>query len=133
VGCIWSRSSPPRNPSSTCWGPGSGQSTSTTTAWDGRWTGCMHSIRRRCSPGLRSKPAAGPAVPRQVHVDTTSFATSDEYLAEEPDAKTIAVTYGYSRDDRAELATVDAGAGHHPAGGYAASSARCSTATPATM
>ncbi len=41
---------------------------------------------------------------RQVHVevDTTSFAVSCEY-ASEADAQTIAVTYGYSRDHRADL------------------------------
>jgi transposase len=39
---------------------------------------------------------------RQVHVDTTSFAVTGEY---EPDldAHAIAVTYGYSRDHRADL------------------------------
>src|SRR5215813_12138388 len=39
---------------------------------------------------------------RQVHVDTTSFAVTGEY---DPvlDAHTIAVTYGYSRDHRADL------------------------------
>jgi transposase len=39
---------------------------------------------------------------RQVHVDTTSFSVTGEY---EPDldAHTIAVTYGYSRDHRADL------------------------------
>jgi transposase len=39
---------------------------------------------------------------RQVHVDTTSFSVTGEY---EPDldAQTIAVTYGYSRDHRADL------------------------------
>jgi transposase len=39
---------------------------------------------------------------RQVHVDTTSFAVTGEY---EPDldAHTLAVTYGYSRDHRADL------------------------------
>jgi transposase len=41
-------------------------------------------------------------VARQVHVDTTSFAVSGEYEAE-LDAHTIAVTYGYSRDHRADL------------------------------
>ena len=45
---------------------------------------------------------------RQVHVDTTSFAVSGAYASEEPeadaaDAHTIAVTYGYSRDHRADL------------------------------
>jgi len=39
---------------------------------------------------------------RQVHVDTTSFAVSGEY-APQADAQTIAVTYGYSRDHRADL------------------------------
>ncbi|HEY7974856.1 MAG TPA: IS1634 family transposase, partial [Ktedonobacterales bacterium] len=47
---------------------------------------------------------------RQVHVDTTSFFVSGEYAAAEAategadaDAHTIAVTYGYSRDHRADL------------------------------
>jgi transposase len=39
---------------------------------------------------------------RQVHVDTTSFAVSGEYAADE-DEHTLAVTYGYSRDHRADL------------------------------
>lgn len=39
---------------------------------------------------------------RQVHVDTTSFAVTGEYEAD-LDAHTIAVTYGYSRDHRADL------------------------------
>src|SRR5215468_4419274 len=45
---------------------------------------------------------------RQVHVDTTSFAVTGEYDAE-LDAHTPAVTYGHSRDHRADLATVDTG------------------------
>jgi transposase len=42
---------------------------------------------------------------RQVHVDTTSFSVSGAYLPEEGDldATTIAITYGYSRDRRADL------------------------------
>jgi hypothetical protein len=45
---------------------------------------------------------------RQVHVDvdTTSFSVSGEYVVEEADGTdplTIAVTYGYSRDHRADL------------------------------
>lgn len=42
---------------------------------------------------------------RQVHVDTTSFSVSGEYLPEEGDldARVIAITYGYSRDHRADL------------------------------
>src|SRR5258706_8947950 len=39
---------------------------------------------------------------RQVHVDTTSFAVTGAYAAD-LDAHTIAVTYGYSRDHRADL------------------------------
>ena len=39
---------------------------------------------------------------RQIHVDTTSFSVSGEYEAD-LDAHTIAVTYGYSRDRRADL------------------------------
>jgi transposase len=43
---------------------------------------------------------------RQIHVDTTSFAVSGEYVpedGEESDEHLIAVTYGYSRDHRADL------------------------------
>jgi transposase len=39
---------------------------------------------------------------RQVHVDTTSFAVTGEYDTDR-DAHTLAVTYGYSRDHRADL------------------------------
>src|SRR5260221_8557698 len=39
---------------------------------------------------------------RQVHVDTTSFSVTGEYEAD-LDAHTLAVTYGYSRDHRADL------------------------------
>src|SRR5262252_2583629 len=39
---------------------------------------------------------------RQIHVDTTSFAVTGEY-DQELDAHTLAVTYGYSRDHRADL------------------------------
>ncbi len=39
---------------------------------------------------------------RQVHVDTTSFAATGAFAAD-LDAHTIAVTYGYSRDHRADL------------------------------
>jgi transposase len=39
---------------------------------------------------------------RQVHVDATSFSVTGEYAAD-LDAHTIAVTYGYSRDHRADL------------------------------
>jgi transposase len=45
-------------------------------------------------------------VARQVHVDTTSFSVSGEYAtaeADAADAHTLAVTYGYSRDRRADL------------------------------
>src|SRR5215472_12895912 len=42
---------------------------------------------------------------RQVHVDTTSFSVSGAYepAETEGDAQVIAVTYGYSRDHRADL------------------------------
>ena len=42
---------------------------------------------------------------RQVHVDTMSFSVSGAYVPEEGDldATTIAITYGYSRDRRADL------------------------------
>jgi transposase len=39
---------------------------------------------------------------RQVHVDMTSFAVTGEYAAD-VEAHTLAVTYGYSRDHRADL------------------------------
>src|SRR5215469_1930602 len=41
----------------------------------------------------------------QMHVDTTSFSVSGEYLPEEGDldASMIAITYDYSRDHRADL------------------------------
>lgn len=39
---------------------------------------------------------------RQVHVDTTSFSVTGAYTAD-LDAHTLAVTYGYSRDHRADL------------------------------
>ncbi len=39
---------------------------------------------------------------RQVHVDTTSFSVTGEYAAD-LDAHTLAVTYGYSRNHRADL------------------------------
>jgi len=50
---------------------------------------------------LRARRAFGIHA-RQVHVDTTSFAVTGEY-APDLDAHTIAVTYGYSRDHRADL------------------------------
>jgi transposase len=42
---------------------------------------------------------------RQMHGDPTSFSVSGEYLPEEGDldASVIAITYGYSRDHRADL------------------------------
>jgi transposase len=50
---------------------------------------------------LRARRAFGIQA-RQVHVDTTSFAVTGEY-APDLDAHTLAVTYGYSRDHRADL------------------------------
>jgi transposase len=50
---------------------------------------------------LRARRAFGIQA-RQVHVDTTSFAVTGEYAAD-LDAHTLAVTYGYSRDHRADL------------------------------
>jgi transposase len=49
---------------------------------------------------------------KQVHIDTTSFSVNGEYLVEEnknnenekeDEATPIAITYGYSRDHRADL------------------------------
>jgi transposase len=53
---------------------------------------------------LRARRAFGVSVTR-LHADTTSFAVSGEYQPVEGDvdAQTIAVTYGYSRDHRADL------------------------------
>ena len=50
----------------------------------------------------------------QVHVDTTSFSVSGEYgQAEKAEGEAvIAVTYGYSRDHRADLKQLDASAGN---------------------
>src|SRR5262245_26186665 len=50
---------------------------------------------------LRARRAFGLSA-RQVHVGTTSFAVTGEYAAD-LDAHTLAVTYGYSRDHRADL------------------------------
>jgi transposase len=50
---------------------------------------------------LRARRAFGIHA-RQVHVDTTSFSVTGEY-ARDLDAHTLAVTYGYSRDHRADL------------------------------
>lgn len=50
---------------------------------------------------LRARRAFGLSA-RHVHVDTTSFAVTGEY-ATDLDAQTLAVTYGYSRDHRADL------------------------------
>ena len=46
---------------------------------------------------------------KQVHIDTTSFSVNGEYLVEgqtnneNEEAIPIAITYGYSRDHRADL------------------------------
>jgi transposase len=50
---------------------------------------------------LRARQAFGISA-RQVHVDTTSFSVTGGYEAD-LDAHTLAVTYGYSRDHRADL------------------------------
>jgi transposase len=70
---------------------------------------------------LRARRAFGIPLTR-LHADTTSFSVSGEYRTPgegELDAHTIAVTYGYSRDHREDLAAVDARA-HHVGGGRAA-------------
>src|SRR5215468_10923311 len=67
---------------------------------------------------LRARRAFGLGA-RQVQVDTTSFSVTGEY-ATDLDAHTIAVTYGYSRDHRADCPAVDAGARYHTAGRCAA-------------
>lgn len=50
---------------------------------------------------LRARRAFGISA-RQVHVDMTSFPVTGEY-APDLDAHTLVVTYGYSRDHRADL------------------------------
>jgi transposase len=50
---------------------------------------------------LRARRAFGISA-RQIHVDTTSFSVTGQYAAD-LDAHTLAVTYGYSRDHRADL------------------------------
>jgi transposase len=50
---------------------------------------------------LRARRAFGIST-RQVHVDTTSFSVTGQYESDF-DAHTLAVTYGYSRDHRADL------------------------------
>jgi len=62
---------------------------------------------------LRARHAFGVPLTR-LHAATTSFAVSGAYTPVEGDldAQTIAVTYGYSRDHREDLAAMDAGAGH---------------------
>jgi transposase len=52
---------------------------------------------------LRARHAFGISA-RQVHVDTTSFSVSGEYAGAGPEAgEAAAITYGYSRDRRADL------------------------------
>jgi hypothetical protein len=68
-------------------------------------------------------------------VDTTSFAVTGEY-APDLDAHTLAVTYGYSRDHRADLKQPTSSNGcwrwQRPARAMCRSSARHSMATPVT-
>ncbi len=56
---------------------------------------------------VRARRAFGIEEPSRVHVDTTSFSVSGEYEAareeEGGEEATIAVTYGYPRDHRADL------------------------------
>ena len=110
--CIWSRSSLPPSQSSIYWVQASRRTCSTTTVWDARWTGCTRTVPPRCSPAspgiARQARQRFGVTTRQVHVDTSSFAVSGEYAPdsadpEAADAHTIAVTYGYSRDHRADL------------------------------
>jgi transposase len=46
----------------------------------------------------------------RLHVDTTSFVATSAY-EQEADATAIAITYGYSKDHRAERTAVDVGTG----------------------
>jgi transposase len=58
----------------------------------------------RLFAGIASQARRGFGIKaEQVHVDTTSFSVSGEYVQEGEDAAVIAITYGYSRDHRADL------------------------------
>jgi hypothetical protein len=83
--------------------------------WAGHWTGCTRTIPRSSLQASRRKRKIFGVSARQVHVDTTSFAVSGSYEIDEQqesEADVIAITYGYSRDHREDLCTMDAGAGH---------------------
>lgn len=77
------------------------------TACDEPWTGSTRTIPPRCSPGSPSKLGAGSASPRaRCMWIRPPFRVSGECVVEEADGtdpQTIAVTYGYSRDHRADL------------------------------
>lgn len=74
---------------------------------------CAHDVTRLLAGiALRARRAFGVQGPSRVHVDTTSFRVSGEYEAEagggggneeSEEATMLAVTYGYSRDHRADL------------------------------
>ncbi len=52
---------------------------------------------------------------QHLHIDTTSFSVCGDYATqEEGDPVPLAITYGYSRDHRAERTAMDARARHHP-------------------
>jgi hypothetical protein len=86
--------------------------------WVEHWTGSTRMIPRNWAAGIATQARKTFHVSaRHVHVDTTSFSVSGTYEAseqQESEASVIAITYGYSRDHREDLCTVDAGASHDP-------------------
>lgn len=95
------------------------QPTSTTIAWGAPWKWLYaHDVTRLFAGiALRARQAFGIEA-SHVHVDTTSFSMSGQYEAQagggdddnasevemdEEEAMVLAVTYGYSREHRADL------------------------------
>src|SRR5215470_9073517 len=103
VDCTWCRSSLRPRPSSGCWDQGSPRTIASDDCL-GRaldWLYAHDPTTLFAGIAQRARRALGISA-RQVHVDTTSFAVTGEYESD-LDAHTLAVTYGYSRDHRADL------------------------------
>src|SRR5262245_8301417 len=103
VGCIWCRSALRPKRSSACWDRGSRPRTPSDECL-GRaldWLSAHDPTTLVAGIAVRARQACGIRA-RQVHVDTTSLAVTGEYESD-LDAHTLAVTYGYARDHRADL------------------------------
>jgi transposase len=78
----------------------------TIIVWDIHWIGSMKTTRQRCLQASLSRRAKCSGS-EHVYVATTSFSVSGDYTgakeAGEFDVSTIAITYSYSRDHRADL------------------------------